>query len=452
VSNEGAPSPFFLSVRVADISATCEMGVRENFRRTQVFKRDLERAKRWGEQEKDAIVENPVEPGGVGNSSSLESCIDAYTPSFFTEKGAFFRLQVQSRNFGQQSLALTVKARMQPFCLYITQRTLAFLCEFKRVALPPAPESAVVEQKPIVNVWTESVFDEVRILPLKLTFSYHPQVGAPVPVFEEASGYKWILMLAPSIKATQTHTEDFHFVAPKGRPVPLSILKDHLIASYTPSARNILDIAGSLGPVQLMVNFFKNTVKIVHAHKSDVPDESETALSRISSGLNSVAVETIDLGGQSFLAVVRLLHWVDRTVSCGDGEAQTITTPEHTPMTIGDGFRNAGAALLQGFSTAIDGVVRMPVSAYYNSGFLSSLATFTRNIPGVVIRPVVGVGDALLNVIFSVRNVMSPAHYFRDLRPYAANPSGEESESSESVNTSSTEPVPFSALKSSTKQ
>jgi len=131
-------------------------------------------------------------------------------------------------------------------------------------------------------------------------------------------------------------------------------------------------------------------------------------------------VQTVNISSQSFLAIVRLLHWVDRTISYGDAKTQNITTLADTPQTVADGFRSAGQSIMQGFSTAIDGVVRMPISAFHNNGFLSGIATFTRNIPGVVIRPVVGVGDAFVKVMFSIRNSMDPTLQYRESEPFIA--------------------------------
>jgi len=95
---------------------------------------------------------------------TLHHSIKSITPSFLKTEGAMFRLQVHSRNYGQQSLALTVKARIQPIKLVVTQRLLAFLFEFKKLALPSKPSSAQREQTPTLNVWTESIFDEVENL------------------------------------------------------------------------------------------------------------------------------------------------------------------------------------------------------------------------------------------------------------------------------------------------
>jgi len=252
-------------------------------------------------------------------------------------------------------------------------------------------------------------------------------------------------MLIPPVEDGKTSFAEYHFVAPKNRPVPLSILTDSLLSAYYPSWRNILDIAGSLGGVQLLVKFFKNTAKIVHVRKSDVSDESAPALNALTYGLNTVAVETINLGGNSFLAIVRLLHWVDETIAREDAQTQVITKRGMTPQTMSEGFRGAGTALVQGFTTAIDGVTRMPISAFHNRCFLSGLATFARNVPGVVIRPVVGVGDALLKVLFSVRNTMEPEYITRELVPLTV-PDATREGPNDSSDSSSSSVEPSSSL------
>jgi len=100
---------------------------------------------------------------------------------------------------------------MQAFQIHLTQRALAFLFEFKRTALPEISEAVLQKQTPTINVWTESVFDEVRIMTIKPTINYRQQIGAPIPVWESSSGYNWILLGVPSIKEFRTHFKEFHF-------------------------------------------------------------------------------------------------------------------------------------------------------------------------------------------------------------------------------------------------
>jgi len=422
IPDEGAPNPFTLNVRVGDISISNDF---KDSSWKHVFSRDEKRMKKWAEKEDTVVDTTQEEINGM-----MESRIDGLTPSFFKTSGSILRVLIQSRNCGQQSLALTVKARMQPIRLNVSQRLLAFVFEFKKIAFPSKPADMQREQKPVVNVWSESVFDEVHIMPIKVVFTYHPQLGAPVPVFEASNGFKWVFVVVPSLDETETSFSEFQFVS-RNRPVPLSVLKDELISSYSPSLRNVLDIAGSLGPVHLMVKFFKKTAQIMHVHKSDLTGENPQSLNMLTRGLNTVAVETVNLGSQSFFAIVRLLHWVDSAVA-GE-ETQEITEKKSTPDTLAEGFKGAGMSIVQGFTSAIDGVTRMPISAFHNGGFLSSIATFTRNVPGVVIRPVVGVGDALIKILFSVRNTLDPDYKNKEMTPYTvpdatqSNPTSSES-------------------------
>lgn len=444
---DAAQPPFALHVRVADAVVTCDI---EHSSWKTVFHRDLARLQRWHDQENARKDNHPGSLSSPRSATKANGATGATTTStttattttttttdddyeqdesssqigelssgFFKPEGALLSVDVSSRNFTRQSLALAVRARVQPFKVYVTQRVLAFLFDFKRTAFPASQRArGAVARQPTLRVPAEALFDEVRVAPVKLTFSYRTQAGAPVPVWETESDYKWVFMLVPSVKESETHLARFSFRAPRARPAPAAVVADRALTAYYPSGRNIADLAGSLGPVQLLVRFCKNTARIVHARRDDVPDESEPALAGLARGLNTVAVETINLGSHSFFAVVRLLHWADRAVAGADTDAQRITTLADTPQTVAEGLQSAGRALVGGFTTALDGVTKLPLHAFHNSGFLAGISTFVRNVPGVVLRPVVGASDALLKVLFSVRNTMDPSIRIREINPF----------------------------------
>ena len=342
-----------------------------------------------------------------------ETQINKLSTNFFDKNSCIFKIQVSSRKSkNNKSLVLNVKARMQPICIYLKQKALSFLFEFKRLGLPTIINTSSFSI-PKITEQNKYLFDEINIMPIKIRFSYQPQSDAPIPIFNDSSDYKWIFISIPSIHNILINSDEFHYIAPEDNLGSFLTVKDSLIYFYYPSLINIMDIAGSLGPVQLVMKFFKETIKVIH---TDINDKDLTSLNVLSNSLNVVAVQTMNLSSKSFLGVVKFLHWADKSIS--KNEVQKITSLNNTPENIINGLKDAGFSIYNGITSAIEGVIKLPIDKYNKKGLVSGLNTLTRNIPGLVIRPVVGIGDAVIKIMFSLRNTMDPNMRIKDMEPY----------------------------------
>ena len=341
-----------------------------------------------------------------------ETQINKLSSNFFDKNSCILKVQISSRKDKyNKSLVLNVKARMQPIAIYLKQKALAFLFEFKKLSLPIIINTNSFSI-PKIKEQNKYLFDEIQIMPIKIRFNYQPQSDAPIPIFNDSSNYKWIFISIPSIHNRLINCDEFHYIAPEDRLCNFMTIKDNLIYFYYPSLVNIMDIASSLGPVQLVMKFFKETIKVIHTDTN----KDLTSLNVLSNSLNVVAVQTMNLGSKSFLGVVKFLHWADKEIS--KNEAQQITSLNNTPENIINGLKDAGFSIYNGLTSAIEGVIKLPIDKYNKKGLVSGLNTLTRNIPGLVIRPVVGIGDAVIKIMFSLRNTMDPNMRIKDMEPY----------------------------------
>lgn len=341
-----------------------------------------------------------------------ETQINRLSSNFFDKNSCILKVQISSRkDKSNKSLVLNVKARMQPISIYLKQKALAFLFEFKRLGLPTIINTSSFSI-PKIKEQNKILFEEFHIMPIKIRFNYQPQSDAPIPIFNDSSDYKWIFISIPSIHNILINCEEFHYITPENNLGTFINVKDSLLYFYYPSLINIMDIAGSLGPVQLVMKFFKETIKVIHTDTN----KDLTSLNVLSNSLNVVAVQTMNLGSKSFLGVVKFLHWADKEIS--KNEAQQITSLNNTPDNIINGLKDAGFSIYNGITSAIEGVIKLPIDKYNKKGLISGLNTLTRNIPGLVIRPVVGFGDAVIKIMFSVRNTMDPNMRIKDMEPY----------------------------------
>lgn len=342
---------------------------------------DTERLQKWNKDKQHQVRRQPDDHG------PMEICYE-------------------KRRLSEHASSIRLTVMVQPLRVYLTQATLLFLLPFVEDSLfRELIPSQCHQSAPKAAVPTQLFVESLHVSPIGVKLDYKPQSELPLPKLN-IEGYYWAFRFIPKIQdaSYKLPAVDYH-----GQQVMLASEIGHALQqAWAPSMGQIVRMMGGIRPVHVALRVGKGVVSLVRIPISQYNEDGDI-IKGIGKGFQSMSVEFLDMGSRATLSVVRLLHWTDEVVTGGSNTAEA--SMSDSPSSIASGGAAAAGSLVQGVARAAHGVLYQPVIAYCSTGVTGFISAFARNVPGLVIRPVLGATDAVAQVLLSLRNSMDPSRH-----------------------------------------
>eukprot|EP01133_Synstelium_polycarpum_P012074 gene12074-14126_t len=319
-----------------------------------------------------------------------------------------------------------VKLLVEPLFFKAYQHTIDFILDFFINNTKPAtaPDSASGPPRDELDDEddedNESVFfDEVEIFPLQLRVDYKPNNAINNSNEEGYSlftrgEYVWMFSMIPINDA------NFTLPAVHIQNIPQSRLLESIAQIYQPNllGSNIFQYLKGVAPIRIIFNVGSGVTALVRKpiQEAKGADGLVKGVGKgVGLGIQTLTVEILTASSKMVSATSNILkNFTDNSDPRYADYRQSIWVNQ--PETLSQGAHKAVQQVIGGFKNAAYGLFSRPISGYQSNGPAGFLSALAWGVPGLVIRPVVGVAEGIISFSLGLRNTLDSSRILRDYK------------------------------------
>jgi hypothetical protein len=303
---------------------------------------------------------------------------------------------------------LSMLLQVPPLRAYVNQDSWVFLWQFlTRSDAPPA--SATPASAPDVLPTLVELFD---VSPIGIELDYKPGIRAGA--FTELMAKGDFVYLMKAIPLEQAHIDLRRLRLRNVLAENVSTLAfQRFFPNYGRS--HLAKLLVGVQPVHVVFKLGQGAADLLRVPLAEYR-RGGSVVGGLQTGLKTLTVEVLTLGSRVSSVTARLLGGGSDTASGGGGgaggaggdEAQRISRYANQPSTVNEGVQQAVEHLRDGVLSGLRAVAVDPINAYQRDGAWAFLSSAVSGVPRLVLRPAMGVSNAIAKVTQGVRNSLEP--------------------------------------------
>jgi hypothetical protein len=305
---------------------------------------------------------------------------------------------------------LSMLLQVPPLRAYVNQDSWVFLWQFlTRSDAPPASATPASAPDALLPTLVE-LFD---VSPIGIELDYKPGIRAGA--FTELMANGDFVYLMKAIPLEQAHIDLRRLRLRNVLAENVSTLAfQRFFPNYGRS--HLAKLLVGVQPVHVVFKLGQGAADLLRVPLAEYR-RGGSVVGGLQTGLKTLTVEVLTLGSRVSSVTARLLGGGSDTATGGGGgagggaggdEAQRISRYANQPSTVNEGVQQAVEHLRDGVLSGLRAVAVDPINAYQRDGAWAFLSSAVSGVPRLVLRPAMGVSNAIAKVTQGVRNSLEP--------------------------------------------